>query len=321
MRALMGRVSSPFSIPKLRRPTSWRDVIRISPVAARLDDILAHSEIDIVEIALPPREAAEAAFRCVESGLAIGLRTTAVLGSDVAARILDTRRRDTAFRLFSPAFYCRHVEIARDLMWKKEDLGDPQVLRVQSLIGRAAVPSLGGSYWATQKGAPATCTPEYEALPLMFLMGEVRSVFAAASDRVTHVHWTADDEPGGARYGVFEAVRARDLVVKSMLEPVDLSFEAAGTDGYLFASGLIGNTRERPRLARYVGESYEVLSAGLSEDPLTPYEDAARDLVDAVANRTAVRFGAEWLRDVGLVRDAIVASVKNGREIRIETEE
>lgn len=281
-------------------------------VFVSLGDVLSNSEVWIAEINTPVLESMEAAERCLEAGVSIGLRTTAAADPQALAAVLDKREKKVAVRAFSHAFYAPQMEEALGLI-EDEALGDLQTLRVRSVVGRHGRADHPRLRWPIS-AAPVLCGPEFDALPLMALLGDVQAVHARQNDRVTLVRWRSGKGRGAERYGVYEAVRGTENVIRGPLEPMDVSFELAGTDGYLFVAGLVGKERERPPLSMYVRDGLRIPSTRIDDDPMTAYHSAASDLVRAARYRAKPEYAEDRLARVAACREAIRESLRTGEE-------
>ena len=287
-------------------------------VHGSLDEVLTNTDILAVEINLPPKSALQVAAKCLKSGLAVGIRSTAAVSLRDADEALSEWKKRLAFRVFSPAFFSPVMERVRVAL-EKTHLGDLQTLRIKSVFGR---PGEGGENWIHRPmpRAPFLCGPEFEILPLMFLLGEVQTIHAVKSGGATLISWTSSNEPGGARYGVFEALCAPDLMIRSPLEPVAQNFELAGTDGYIFGGNFTGRLAEAPPISSYIRGSFEVPEENFGEDPFASYQAAADDLVEAVRRHSATGFGVDWFRQIATLRDAVRRSLESREEVLFEIE-
>ncbi len=281
-------------------------------VFGSLGDVLGNSEVWIAEIDTPVLEALDVAEKCLEAGISVGIRGTALHDAAAVEAMIEAKKPKVALRVFSPAHYSPVVTAARELLIATR-IGDTQTLRVRSVIGRhgrADEPLVAGPLPA----APLACGPEFEALPLANLLGPVRGVHAWTTEAATLVTWHNGGEGGARRFGVYEAVRADGIVVRGPLAPVAESFELAGTDGYIFGGALTGRDGDRPALATYVGDRYEVAAAGIDEDPLAAYRLAAADLVRAARYRSKPEFADLDAVRIARFREAIRESIRTGQE-------
>ncbi len=287
-------------------------------VHTRLDEVLTNTDILAAEINLPPESALPVAAKCLKSGLAVGIRSTAAVSLRDADEALSDWKKRLAFRVFSPAFYSPVMGKVRVAL-EKTHLGDLQTLRIKSVFGRLGE---GEENWINRPMPPAPFLsgPEFEILPLMFLLGEVQTIHAVKSGGATIISWTSSNEPGGARYGFYEALLAPDLSIRSPLEPVAQNFEISGTDGYIFGGTFTGRLEEAPQISSYIRGSFEVPEEDFGRDPFASYQAAADDLVEAVRRHSATGFGVEWFRQIALVRDAVRRSLETREEVFFETE-
>jgi predicted dehydrogenase len=283
-----------------------------------LDDILSNADVYAVEINLPPEQAAEFAVRCVESSIAVGMRSTAIISRALTEKIFSLQKKKTPVRIFSPAFYYPPLQLARDAL-EKSMIGEVQTTRIKSVLGRYGI-SDSPIVTYPMHDAPDLCGPQFEALPLMFMIGDVKSVHVFRNRAAAVISWTSEKKRGGARYGVYEAVRSPDFAVRSPLEPVETTYEIAGTDGYIFGARLTGQSREQSAFACYIRDSYHVTQAKITDDPRASYYEAAKDLIEAARRRSAPRFGAEWIYEIALLRDAMREAIEARGEITIERE-
>ncbi|MCC6158062.1 MAG: hypothetical protein IT350_08405 [Deltaproteobacteria bacterium] len=277
-----------------------------------LGDVLGNSEVWIAEIDTPVLEALDVAEKCLESGISVGIRGTALHDATAVDAMVEAKQAKVALRVYSPAHYSPIVTAARELL-NATRIGDVQTLRVRSVAGRhgrADEPIVTEPLPA----APIACGPEFEALPLAALLGPVRAVHAWTTEAATLVTWHNAGEAGARRFGVYEAVRAPGIVVRGPLEPVAESFEFAGTDGYIFGGALTGRDGDGPALATYIGDRYEVPIARFDEDPTTAYRAAAADLVRAARYRSKPEFADLEAIRIARFREAIRESIRTGQE-------
>lgn len=284
-------------------------------VFGSLGDVLGNSEVWIAEIDTPVLDALDVAGKCLESGISVGIRGTALHDAATVEALVEAKQAKVALRVFSPAHYSPLVSAARELLIATR-IGDVQTLRVRSVAGRhgrADEPIVAEPLPA----APLVCGPEFEALPLATLLGPVRGVHAWTTEGATLVTWHNGGPMGARRFGVYEAVRAPGIIVRSPLEPVAESFELAGTDGYIFGGALTGRDGDRPSLATYIGDRYEVPMARFDEDPTAAYRLAAADLVRAARYRSKPEFADLEAIRIARFREAIRESIRTGQEVSL----
>ncbi len=290
--------------------------IHDAPVFEDLNSLFHQEDILAAEVNLSPENAVEAAGRCLEYGITVGLRSTAIRSREDVHSLLSMRKGKTGIRLFAPAFYFGPVNCARKALDKKI-LGDTQTLRIRSVLGRSS--RSDDVLVESSFESPADfCGPEFEAMPLIFLLGDVKSVHVYENQSAKIITWVSDRTPGGCRFGVYEAVRSAEQIVRGRLDPLDESFELAGTDGYILACGLNGYIADRPKYATYIRGEYKASLAAVDDDPVQCYRDAVADLADLAHSRVRKTDSLNWMNILGNLRDALRLSVEESREVYLD---
>jgi predicted dehydrogenase len=287
-----------------------------APVFEDFHSLLQREDVLAAEVNLSPAEAVDVAGRCLEYGITVGLRSTSIRSYEDVRSLMARRKGKTAIRLFAPAFYYPPVDLARKTL-QKTVLGDIQTMRIRSILGRSsrADDVIVGDWF---DDAPDFCTPQYEALPLMYLLGDVRSVHVFENEGARVITWVSDRTPGGSRFGVYEAVKSSGLIVRGRLDPLDESYEIAGTDGYAFGGGLTGCCVQRPAFSTYIRSEYRAPMAEVDDDPMQSYRAAIADLADMARARTRKMDSINWMRLLGILRDALGLAVETGEEVMLE---
>ncbi len=282
-------------------------------VFSSIEELMTHPDVVGAEICLPPGEAVPVAAQCLSSGLAVGIRGVSVTSLQDVVYLLEHRKGKTPIRLFSPALYYPPIELARrDL--RDGEIGDIQTMRIRSILGRNGR-SDDILVRPAHSASPDFCEPQYEALPLMFLLGEVQSVHVDKAPDSAVIGWVSERTEGGSKFGVYEAVRAEDIFVRGPLDPLDESFEIAGTDGYLFGARLTGYVKDAPAYSRYIGDVYDAPCARVEDDPMSSYRAAALEFAESAKDGVSVLYGWKWVQMIGLLREAIRESLRTGLEV------
>ena len=240
------------------------------PRFSSYDQLLEQPGIDAIEINLPPESAAPLAEKALKAGLHVSLAFPFFTDAEQAERLRETARRSGKILRPLMPLLCHGPVVEAQKLLDDELLGNTQVIRIKSTLSQCGG-YLEGFSPLYENPAKPRCDRLYEPLALLSLLGRVQSVFVFPGDTpdLIQVHF-ADK-----RMGVFEAVRASELAIRSFYAPQDISVEIAGTDGLLTLDRLIGIVRNRPALSYYVQNTWVQVAGFLDVDYKNAFKNAA----------------------------------------------
>ncbi|MDP8254249.1 MAG: Gfo/Idh/MocA family oxidoreductase [Candidatus Alcyoniella australis] len=254
------------------------------------DPLTLQKNAAAIEICLSPQTASDWIEHCVEAQQPC--RALYPCAEELGRLQTLVRRCESfdipALLLFPPLHYPPLIK-ARQLL-RDELLGDVQTLRMRAILGGE------GGWW--EGGMPRFERPRgslllhdklFDMLPLALLfIGSIEQMRArieppdASGAQSCQLSWRYE---GGQGHGVFEALRAPQMFVKSWDEPMVEELELSGTDGYLWLHRMRGMGRDRPALETYV---HTTLCAHGGKLPLqwsTVYDRAVRAFAESLGSK------------------------------------
>ncbi len=297
---------------------------------ARLDELLACDEVDLVEVLLPHHLHAPATLQALAAGKAVSVqKPMATSLADAQAMVADAGRRGLFFKLFENFVFYPPVQKARALL-DEGAIGEPLTIRIKSVFGDPrhgwAIPGSAQAWRldpSTCGGGPIVFDDGHHKFALAWwLMGMPEEVHAWIGR--TEVAGGMVDGPAmisfrfaGSRMGVFEAVHARDLQVDTRHYAQDDQIEITGSRGVIWVTRGHGRLGDRPPVILYRdGETtgFSAMPTGWEES----FIRSTRDTIEAWhAGRPPVLTGVQGL-DVLRFSLAALRSAENGRAVRLD---
>ena len=247
-----------------RRAAAWG----IEGVAIHddIDDLLARSDVDLVEILLPHHLHLTAALKAIDAGKIVSLQKPMCISMVEADRLVAAAEAsDRPFKVFENFLFYPPVVRARALI-DEGAIGTPLSIRIKSNPGRSAtawvVPE-SATAWRqnpeTSGGGPLVFDDGHHKFALAWhFMGEPEEVHAFIGYTEATDHRSRVDAPSmvsfrfpGNRIGNLEIVYSPELEIATRHYAQDDRVEITGTRGVIRIDGGHGRLGDAPPLALY----------------------------------------------------------------------
>jgi len=310
-----------------RRMRQWR----VQKGYADYRELLADPTVDAVEVVTPHHLHAPMSIAALESGKHVSVQKPMAMNlREADAMIQAAARHGKLLRVLENfRFYPPYLK-AKELILGGE-IGDPLSIRIKSIGGnRSHGWQVPPSAWAW-RGDPSTCgggpvlfDHGYHIWSIaMWFLGRVERVHAFIGRTETHPGWFADSPSvvtwkyaGVEKYGLYETVASRDLMVRSKYYASDEWTEITGSRGVIWVNHCSGQMLDVPPVQLY-RDCVLTNFSDIDWDWATSFASGVRDFVDAIWDNRESEIRCEEAKEVLRLSLAIQLSGKEHREVSL----
>ena len=292
--------------------------------------LLADEVVDAVEILTPHNLHREMAVAALDAGKHVSVQKPMALSiaeADDMVRAAESSGK--LFRVFENFRFYPPFQLAKRLI-DEGAIGEPQAIQVSVIDG-----SYPGSWpvpesawrWRYDRsisgGGPVTFDHGYHIFSIvMYLMGPVDEVMAwidetpgraGTVDRPALVAWK---HAATHRYGSWQSLGSRDLLVRSKYYAGDELTHVIGTKGVLWVNRCSGEMLETPPVVLYRDGETRAFH-DVETDWGYSFELGTRDLLEAIRDGRESQLSGQEAREVLRFTLAAPLSARLGRNVRL----
>ncbi len=294
--------------------------------------LLEDKDVDAVEILTPHHLHAEMAVAALEAGKHVSVqKPMARTMSEVRAMVAAAEESDRVFRVYENfRFYPAHLK-AEELIDKGE-IGEPVGIRFR------LTNSTKGTHWEVPpsawswRGDPELCgggsltfDHGYHIYSMaQYLLGPVEKVFAWISEQVDEKgrYWDGPamiswKHEGGEKYGVWEAVMAKDMLIHSKYYAGEDRLEVTGSEGIIWVTRCTTGLFAAPPLVMY-RDGKVTKFHDLETDWASSFVGCTQNFIDSILGNCPPQINAREAAEIMRFALAVQLAARQGREVRIE---
>jgi len=294
--------------------------------------LLADPDVEAVEVITPHDLHAEMTVAALEAGKHVSVQKPMALNlAEADAMIEAAERSGKLFRVFENFRYYPPYNKAKELL-EAGEIGEPLSIRIKCVSGDRRygwqVPE-GAWRWRADParcgGSPGLFDHGYHVWSIaMYFLGRVERVFAFIGRTEVHPGWFADSPAvvswkyaGVDKYGSYEAVASRELMVRTKYYAGDEWLEITGSRGVLWVNHCSGAMLDVPPLVMY-RDGVMIRFSNIDWDWATSFINGAHDFVDAILEGRSSEIPGPEAKEVLRFSLAIQRSGEEHREVLLK---
>jgi predicted dehydrogenase len=293
-------------------------------------DLLALKEIDMVEVLLPHHLHRPATLDAIKAGKHVSLQKPMSLDiAEADEMIAAAKKAGVQFKVFENFLFLPQVQKAKELV-EAGEIGDLITIRLKSVSANSPdawdVSSKswawhhdrklsGGGAWLTDDGHHLYAISWYfMGLPeeVHAWTGETLSSSGEMVDLPVEMSW----KYSGNRFGSWEAVRAKDLIMNTDFYAGDDRFELTGTKGIIWVNRGHGRMLEIPPVILYRDRQMRAFS-DMNTRWDQSFKRSTRHFIDALLNGEPPVLTGEQGRDIMRWCVAAEKSAATGKRVKL----
>ena len=295
-------------------------------------EVLEDPSVDAVEVLTPHHLHADMTVAALEAGKHVSVQKPMAVNLAQADAMVDAAERTgMSLRVFENYRFYEPYLRAKEMLDGGE-IGEPLSLRIKVIggaVGHGWEVPLSAWAWRLDEGqcggGPSVFDHGYHIFSIaMFFLGQVERVFAwiDKTEVVPGVSW---DSPSyvmwkhrqGQRYGCWETVGSRELMVPSKYYSNDEWVEITGSRGVIWVTRCTGEMLPIPPLVLYRDGELRTFE-DMETDWASSFVAASCEFIDAIHDGRQPEMNPREGREVLRFSLAAHLSARQGREVQLD---
>lgn len=294
--------------------------------------LLADPEVDAVEVITPHHLHAEMAIAALGAGKHVSVQKPMAMNlAEADAMIEAAKRSGKLFRVFENFRFYPPYTKAKELI-EAGEIGELLSIRIKSIDGNRQYGwEVPRSAWSW-RGNPATCgggpvlfDHGYHIWSIaIYFLGNVERVHAFIGNTEVHPGWFADSPSmitwkyaDVEKYGSYETVASRDLLVRSKYYASDEWTEITGSRGVIWVNHCSGEMLDVPPVQMYRDRTLTNFS-NIDWDWAASFVNGVHDFANAIRENRESEIPGREAKEVLRFSLAIQLSGREHREVRLD---